>query len=53
MTKREFLKTYRKEIDAMIQSAGPGSSINDAERELWIENDEYWYHQARRHGVRI
>jgi len=53
MTKREFLRENREEIDNEIKATGSEYSINDEDRELWVANDEYWYNYARRCGVRI
>lgn len=49
MTKRDFLKQNRREIDAAIarfygENCRPS---NDAEREQWLLNDEGLYHWAR------
>jgi len=55
MSKREFLKNNRKEIDACIRRAldDPNYKINDRERELWLLNDEGLYNWARREGVNL
>jgi len=51
MKMREFLKKHRQEIDQTIESQG--GPKNDQERELIVQNNEYWYRQARREGVRV
>ena len=57
MTKREFLKEHRKDIDKVIRrglgSFGYDKSINNDEREMWIMNDENLYNLSRSCGVRI
>jgi len=55
MTKKQFLKQYRSEIDLLIVEAvgKDNARLNDHERELWVCNDEYLYNMARRKGVRI
>ena len=63
MTMQAFLRTNRIEIDASIRRAVTGQSrgqldsttprLNDAERRLWILNDEALYNWARSEGVRI
>ena len=53
MTKREFLKENRKEINDEIRSTGYSDRINDEDREDWISNNEGWYNYARSCGVRI
>lgn len=59
MTLKEFIAQNRDEIDeAILQNGGnnqylkPGQA-GDAERRLWILNDESLYGWARREGVRI
>ena len=53
VTKREFLKENRKEINDEIRSTGYSDRINDEDREDWISNNEGWYNYARSCGVRI
>lgn len=55
MSKREFMKTNRKEIDAYIKKVLKDSDLvlNDHERELWILNDEGLYNWARSEGVNL
>ena len=56
MTLRNFIKTYRADIDraiaqALKQSTNPRP--NDGERLLWILSDEGLYNWARSEGVKI
>jgi hypothetical protein len=56
MTLKQFLKENRAEIDAGIARAlgmEHNPRPNDAERRLWVLNDEGLYHWARSEGVRI
>jgi hypothetical protein len=57
MTLRQFIRENRAEIDAAIRNVLPrfGSEqrANDAERRLWILNDEGLYRWARSEGVPI
>ena len=58
MTKREFLREHRKQLDRYIreqtgQSEQTSMRLNDEERELWVLNDEHWYRLALRAGVRL
>lgn len=55
MSKREFLKQNRKEIDNYIRKTldRPDFSLNDRERELWLLNDEGLYNWARSAGVKL
>lgn len=54
MTKREFLKKNRKELDAHIVGACSNiGKLNDDERWMWVMNDEYLYLWAKREGVRV
>lgn len=48
MTKREYIRKNRKEIDAYIRSVVSNiGTLNDNDREEWIMNDEGLYNQAR------
>jgi hypothetical protein len=49
MNLTEFIRQNREEIDMMTKS----QYKNDAERRLWILNDEGLYSWARSCGVRI
>lgn len=55
MSRREFLRQNRKEIDAAIRRAlnNPDYKLNDRERELWLLNDESLYNWARSAGVNL
>ena len=53
MSKREFIKAFRAEIDLYIRNQAGNVRLNDAERELWILNDEYLYTWARQYRVNI
>lgn len=56
MTLRQFIQEHRQELDQCIARAlgrGDNPRANDAERRLWIMNDEGLYHWARSEGVRI
>ena len=67
MTMKAFIREYRSEIDAAINSVvyrhdgrgwrgtvpDPPPSRNDSERREWILNDEGLYRWARSEGVRI
>ncbi len=53
MTKRQFLKDNREEIDQIIRSTVPEAQINDEERWMWVMNDEGLYLWAKREGVRV
>jgi hypothetical protein len=55
-TLAEFIKEHRAELDACIAHAlgqDKNPRANDAERRLWILNDEGLYRWARSEGVRI
>ena len=52
-TLKEFIKTYRKELDEHIQRISPGAPKNDSERRLWVLNAEGLYTWARSEGVKI
>lgn len=50
----DFIRAHREELDAAILRACPNAGrIDDAERRLWILNDEGLYNWARSEGVRI
>lgn len=53
MTKREFLKEHKEEIDSGIKKTWGYKTVNDSDREAYIENDESWYRYARAMGVRV
>lgn len=55
MTLKNFIKENRSEIDQVIRRAidDPSWRINDAERRLWVLNDEGLYSWARSEGVKI
>jgi len=58
MTKREFLREHREQLDQYIReqtgrSGQTDTRLNDKERELWVLNDEHWYRLALRSGVRL
>ncbi len=51
MSRKEFIRKNREEIDEHIKIACPNTRLNDGERELWISNDEVLYRWARREGA--
>ena len=56
MTLKQFIKQNHTELDACIAKAlgkDKNPIPNDAERRLWILNDEGLYRWARSEGVRI
>lgn len=54
MTKRDFLKSNRQEIDSIIKRAcGADYRPNDEERWDWVMNDEPLHLWAKRLGVRV
>ena len=55
MSKREFIRNNRKELDKIIRERlnDPDYSLNDHEREMWILNDEGLYNWARSEGVNL
>lgn len=48
MTLRDFLKRHKDTIDAIAQSEGAPKPPNNAERELWVRNNERLYRMAQR-----
>ena len=50
---REWIKENREEIDVAIRRACPNCRIDDAERRLWILNDEGLYNWARSERVNV
>ena len=53
MTKRDFIKEHREELDGYIQSVAKGSPKTDHERELWVDNDEglyLWFKDEQRNN---
>ena len=56
MTLTQFIKDNRAELDRCIARAigqDKNPQANDAERRLWILNDEGLYQWARSEGVNI
>ena len=56
MTLAAFIKQHRKELDRHIALALclPANPLpNDAERRLWVHNDEDLYAWARSAGVKL
>lgn len=56
MTLKQFIKENRAELDQCIARAigrDENPNKNDAERRLWILNDEGLYRWARQCGVKI
>ena len=51
MTMREFIRENRTELDKIIRKQVPNLTIDDAERRMWIENDQSLYEWAREEGV--
>ena len=47
-----FIKEYRSEIDEHILKICD-VTLNDRERRLWLDNDEYLYLWAKSEGVRL
>lgn len=44
MTMRQFIRENRKELDECIKRACPNiGTLNDSEREQWVNNDEGLY----------
>ena len=50
---RQFIEENRAELDAAIRRVCDNCRLNDAERRLWILNDEGLYNWARSEGVNI
>lgn len=53
MTMKDFIKRSQPELDEAIKRQCPNVRLTDAERRLWILNDEGLYNWARSEGVRI
>ena len=54
MTMRQFIRKNRSEIDAAIRGECDNlGKLNDAEREMWILNDEGLYLWARDNKVTL
>lgn len=50
----DFIREHREEIDQAIRRTCPNiRRLDDAERRLWVLNDEQLYNWARHKGVRI
>ena len=50
---KDFIKENREELDKCILKACPGLKLNNAERQMWVLNDESLYLWARREGVNV
>jgi hypothetical protein len=48
----EFIRANRADIDAAIKRVVPNCRLDDAERRMWILNDEGLYRWAKSEGVR-
>ncbi len=48
-----WIKQNRVEIDEVIKSVYSNCRLNDAERELWVLNEEYLYKWARSENVDV
>ena len=53
MTKRDFLKNNRQDIDRLVSTAYGCKPSNDIERWEWVMNDEGLYNWARSEGVKV
>ena len=54
MTLKEFIRANRPAIDKVILSVCSNAGrIDDAERRLWVLNDEGLYWWAKREGVKV
>jgi len=53
MTLRAFIAANKEEIDVVIKRVCPGVTLNNTERELWINNDEGLYLWAKSCGVKL
>jgi hypothetical protein len=56
MSIRTFIRKHRAELDAAIARAlgqDKNPLPNDAERRLWVLNDEGLYNWARSEGVKV
>lgn len=47
MATADFVRDNREEIDEYIRRKVPNAKINDSERMMWVQNDEYLYNKAR------
>jgi hypothetical protein len=53
-TLHQWIRDHRKELDTAILRACPNiGRLNDAERRLWVLNDEGLYLWAKLEGVRL
>lgn len=43
LTRAEFIRQYRSQIDRVIRAGGYQGPINDRDRSQWIDNDEMLY----------
>ena len=50
---REWIKDHRAELDAAILRVCPNVRLDDAERRLWVLNDEGLYRWALSEGVNV
>jgi len=53
MTMKKFIKQNKDDLDRAIRRACSNCRLNDAERRMWILNDEGLYRWARSEGVKI
>ena len=53
MNLKTFIEENREMIDAMIRKQVPNAKIDDAERRMWVMNDEGLYLWAKSEGCRI
>jgi len=53
MNTTDFISQNQKKIDEHIRAVVPTADIDDAERELWVLNDEGLYLWAKSEGVDI
>ncbi len=51
MTLDKFLRKHKREIDQTARRLGGRGVLTDAERRLWVLNDESLYLWARRLGA--
>lgn len=53
MSKRQFIRTNRQQIDEAIRASGYRGTLNDSDREVWIANLECLYRWALVSGVKV